>query len=59
MVGRERFELSTFRLSAERSNHAELPARIAALDVNCMIRIKGFLERGFIIFSGDLNKTYR
>jgi len=24
-----------------------------------MIRIKGFLERGFIIFSGDLNKTYR
>ena len=26
-VGRERFELSTFRLSAERSSHAELPAR--------------------------------
>ena len=25
-MGRERFELSTFRLSAERSNHAELPA---------------------------------
>ena len=25
-VGRERFGLSTFRLSAERSNHAELPA---------------------------------
>ena len=26
VVGRERFELSTFRLSAERSNQAELPA---------------------------------
>ena len=25
-VGLERFELSTFRLSAERSSHAELPA---------------------------------
>jgi hypothetical protein len=25
-VGRERFELSTFRLSAERSSQAELPA---------------------------------
>ena len=27
LVGRERFELSTFRLSAERSSQAELPAQ--------------------------------
>ena len=27
-VGRERFELSTFRLSAERSNHAEPTAQL-------------------------------
>ena len=41
-VGRERFELSTFRLSAERSSQTELPA-LAALDtINCQPFLRVF-----------------
>ena len=33
IMGRERFELSTFRLSAERSNQAELPAPLQIITI--------------------------
>ena len=42
VVGRERFELSTFRLSAERSSQAELPAHIRAIYYELLIVFKGF-----------------
>ena len=38
-VGRERFELSTFRLSAERSNHAELPALTKSRIIMHLLRV--------------------
>ena len=44
-MGREGFELSTFRLSAERSNHAELPALWAHESLDYASFIKEFLER--------------
>jgi hypothetical protein len=56
-MGRERFELSTFRLSAERSNQAELPALSARCSIICQLflRIFRILFNAFIlIFFGSV-----
>ena len=50
-MGRERFELSTFRLSAERSNQAEPPALSAVLEINVCL-LKDFL-RNLLVFRGN------
>ena len=50
-VGRERFELSTFRLSAERSSQAELPAQVMLAIINLLTVFKCFRTLGRVEMS--------